>query len=202
MGAEQEALKTDRGGICRHRSFSLGKRATQEHLCSNSPLPYFRHSVRKPMLSRSTGCRQKTLQARQSACRWITITTCLFIHVFIRVFIFSLHCEGDKKCWLRQWHADTRKHLLDVEVGFPLKWKLVLGSKATRQLVTSSPLSVRDCFILCENKSIGGGEKQGADCERRSGAARAAWQAPYIWLIWPPRAHTAPQMEGNSYQES
>lgn len=68
------------------------------------------------MLSRSTGCRQKTLQARQSACRWITITTCLFIHVFICVFIFSLHCEGDKKCWLRQWHADTRKHMLGVEV--------------------------------------------------------------------------------------
>lgn len=194
MGAEQEALKTDRGGICRHRSFSLGKRATQEHLCSHSPLPYFRHSVRKPMLSRSTGCRQKTLQARQSACRWITITTCLFIHVFIRVFIFSLHCEGDKKCWLRQWHADTRKHLLDVEVGFPLKLKLVLGRKAT--------IVCAGLFYLCENKSIGGGEKQGAHCERRSRAARAAWQAPYIWLIWPPRAHTAPQMESNSYRES
>lgn len=68
------------------------------------------------MLSRSTGCRQKTLQVRQSACRWITITTCLFIHIFICVFIFSLHCEGDKKCWLRQWHSDTRKHLLSVEV--------------------------------------------------------------------------------------
>lgn len=116
MGASQEALKTDRGGICRHRSFSLGKRATQKHLCSHSPLPYFRHSVRKPMLSRRTGCRQKTLQARQSACRWITITACLFIHVFICVFIFSLHCKGDKKCWLRQCHADTRKHLLGMEV--------------------------------------------------------------------------------------
>lgn len=68
------------------------------------------------MLSRSTGCRQKTLQVRQSACRWITITTSLFIHIFICVFIFSLHCEGDKNCWLRQWHADTRKHWLSVEV--------------------------------------------------------------------------------------
>lgn len=68
------------------------------------------------MLSRSTGCRQKTLQVWQSACRWITITACLFIHIFICVFIFSLHCQGDKKCWLRQWHADTRKHRLTVNV--------------------------------------------------------------------------------------
>lgn len=68
------------------------------------------------MLSRSTGCRQKTLQARQSACRWITITTCLFIHVFICVFIFSPTARVIKKCWLRQWHADTRKHMLGVEV--------------------------------------------------------------------------------------
>lgn len=37
------------------------KRATQEHLCSHSPLPYFRHSVRKPVLSKTTGCKQKTL---------------------------------------------------------------------------------------------------------------------------------------------
>lgn len=100
------------------------------------------------MLSRSTGCRQKTLQARQSACRWITITTCLFIHVFICVFIFSLHCEGDKKmlaeavaCWHKKAHARRGS-------SFPLKGKLVLGRKATRQLVRLSPVSGRDFFLF------------------------------------------------------
>lgn len=32
------------------------------------------------------------------------------------MFIFSLHCEGDKQCWPRQCHADTRKRLLSLEV--------------------------------------------------------------------------------------
>lgn len=66
------------------------------------------------------------------------------------MFIFSLHCEGDKKCWLRQWHADTRKHLLDVEVGFPLKLKLVFGRKAneaTGQIVSRVCAGL---FYLCE----------------------------------------------------
>lgn len=81
------------------------------------------------MLSRSTGCRQKTSQARQSACRWITITTCLFIHIFICVFVFSLHCEGDKKCWLRRWCAATRKHLLCEEVVSPSTAKVGAGQE-------------------------------------------------------------------------
>lgn len=113
------------------------------------------------MLSRSTGCRQKTLQARQSACRWITITTCLFIHIFICVFIFSLHCEGDKKCWLRRWHGDTRKHLLGVEAAslWSESWywagrqrgdwsdrlrRLKRGTFAGRQVKTKALLTARN----------------------------------------------------------
>lgn len=154
------------------------------------------------MLSRSTGCRQKTLQARQSACRWITITTCLFIHVFICVFIFSLYCEGDKKCWLRQWHADTKKHMLGVEVVSLWRESWCWAGRQRGNWSDCLPCLDGIFFYSGENKSIVDSEKPGADCARHGSAARAAWQAPYIWLIWSLRAHTAPQMESNSYPES
>lgn len=34
------------------------------------------------------------------------------------MFIFSLHREGDKQCWPRQCHADTRKRSLGAGVVF------------------------------------------------------------------------------------
>lgn len=49
--------------------------------------------------------KQKTLLPLQSACRWITITTRSVIHIFICVFIFSLHCEGGEPHWLMRGSA-------------------------------------------------------------------------------------------------
>lgn len=147
------------------------------------------------MLSRSTGRRQKTLQVRPSACRWITITTSLFIHVFTCVLIFSLHCEGDKKVLAEAvawWH---KKALAQPGSSCSMIWNLLLGRKATRQ-----PVGLSGVQDFCSwNKSAADSEKAGAARERRSGAA---WQAPYVWLIWSLKAHTTPQMEGNGFWES
>lgn len=46
------------------------------------------------------------------------------------MFIFSVCCEGDKPCWPRQYHADKRKRLLNVEV-VSSKVKVGTGSKAS-----------------------------------------------------------------------
>lgn len=121
-------------GICRRRSFSGSKRAALEHLRSFSPLPHFRRSVRKPLLSRTTGSKQETLQAWQSSCRWITITTCSVIHIFICVFIFSLH-RGWWITWLRLCHPDRRKRWLTFCL---LVWKWTLAENVTGQLVRLS----------------------------------------------------------------
>lgn len=97
-------------------------------------MPHFRRSVRKPLLSRTTGSKQKTLQPRQSAHRWITITTCSVIHIFICVFIFSLRW-GWWITWLRLCHTDRRKRWLTFCL---LASRRIRGGNVTGQLVRSS----------------------------------------------------------------
>lgn len=67
------------------------------------------------------------------------------------MFIFSLHCEGDKQCWPRQCHADTRKRLLRLEVVS--SYVEVVPGQETWRLVRVSFVGVALDFLGRQKRS-------------------------------------------------